>query len=331
MSISRPIIFHLSLALCAWLVWYGAAGEAAFQAVDENWPISLTMVFGSFIAGATSEGGGAVAFPVFTKLLHIQPSDAKVFSLAIQSVGMTAASLLIVVMRIQVEWWVIRWASLSGVLGMLVGAIWLAPLFTAAEIKLTFTLLVSSFAVTLFALNRGVRDVHLQVPGRGTEELRLVLLAGFVGGCLSGMVGNGIDIVVFSLMVLLFRVCEKVSTPTSVILMAINSIVGFYLHAVHLDAFTAQVQAWWLAAVPVVVVGAPLGAMLCARMSRTSIARVLMFLIAIEFVSSLILIPIDTGLALASSLTLLVFAAVYMLMYRSKRYEPLVEDQGSST
>ena len=41
----------------------------------EWWPMSVTMVFGSTVAGATAEGGGAVAFPVFTKLLHI-PSTA---------------------------------------------------------------------------------------------------------------------------------------------------------------------------------------------------------------------------------------------------------------
>ncbi|MFM8770959.1 MAG: sulfite exporter TauE/SafE family protein, partial [Candidatus Kapaibacterium sp.] len=35
------------------------------------WPAALTMVFGSFIAGASAEGGGAIAFPVFTLLLKI--------------------------------------------------------------------------------------------------------------------------------------------------------------------------------------------------------------------------------------------------------------------
>jgi hypothetical protein len=55
------------------------------------WVVRLS--FGSMIAGGTSLGGGAVAFPVFTKVLHITPYDAKVFSLAIQSVGMSAASL----------------------------------------------------------------------------------------------------------------------------------------------------------------------------------------------------------------------------------------------
>ena len=33
---------------------------------EENYFMSLTMYLGSFIAGATSEGGGAIAYPVMT-------------------------------------------------------------------------------------------------------------------------------------------------------------------------------------------------------------------------------------------------------------------------
>ena len=45
------------------------------------------MIFGATIAGMTSEGGGAVAFPVMTLALGIKPSVARDFSLMIQSCG----------------------------------------------------------------------------------------------------------------------------------------------------------------------------------------------------------------------------------------------------
>ena len=45
------------------------------------------MIFGSMVAGATSEGGGAVAFPVMTLALKIAPSIARDFSLMTQSCG----------------------------------------------------------------------------------------------------------------------------------------------------------------------------------------------------------------------------------------------------
>jgi hypothetical protein len=54
--------------------------------------MSITMIFGSMIAGATSEGGGAVAFPVMTLALGIAPPVARDFSFMIQSVGMVGAA-----------------------------------------------------------------------------------------------------------------------------------------------------------------------------------------------------------------------------------------------
>ncbi len=45
------------------------------------------MIFGAMIGGATSEGGGAVAFPVMTLALGIPPSIARDFSMMCQSCG----------------------------------------------------------------------------------------------------------------------------------------------------------------------------------------------------------------------------------------------------
>jgi hypothetical protein len=49
--------------------------------------MTITMLIGSFIGGATSEGGGAVAFPVMTLVLKLAPSVARDFSLMIQCCG----------------------------------------------------------------------------------------------------------------------------------------------------------------------------------------------------------------------------------------------------
>ncbi len=319
----HPLAFSLYLASTVWTAWYLIGGpHAAFDSLVAHWEVALTMAFGSLIAGATSVGGGAVAFPVFTKLLEISPQDAKVFSLAIQSVGMTAASLTILALRIPVEWRVIGWASLGGIPGIVLGSALLAPVLPSAMIKMSFTVMVTSFAVTLFALNRGMRLCHARLPRVGASERLLLLSAGLVGGVMSGLVGNGIDIVTFSLIVLLFRVDEKVATPTSVVLMAISAVLGFGLHYFILDDFTPLVQAYWLAAVPVVVVGAPAGAMLCRLLSRTLIARILIGLIMVELVSSLLLIPLSASVLAPSLLTGLVFSALYYGMYRTRRYAP---------
>ena len=80
--------------LVLWLCYFTYANQ--WHLLQKLWMIPATMTFGSFIAGFSAEGGGAVAFPVFTKLLHVLPSDAKQFSLLIQSVGMTMASIFII-------------------------------------------------------------------------------------------------------------------------------------------------------------------------------------------------------------------------------------------
>jgi uncharacterized membrane protein YfcA len=58
-----------------------------FAYFPDRYLLSITMVFGATIGGMTSEGGGAVAFPVMTLALGIKPSVARDFSLMIQSCG----------------------------------------------------------------------------------------------------------------------------------------------------------------------------------------------------------------------------------------------------
>ncbi len=309
------------VALIVWTLWLTLTGSIqAISNLIANWEIATTMIFGSMVAGGTSMGGGAVAFPILTKVLQVSPHDAKVFSLAIQSVGMSAASLTIVAMRSKVEWRFIRWASLGGVPGIILGSIFLAPFLPPDIIKFSFTMMVSSFAVVLFAFNRTKRVRNLIIPFWGKREQFFSLLAGLLGGIISGLVGTGMDIFCFSIMVLLFRLCEKVSTPTSVILMAINAVAGFILHKYVIGDFVEPVLNYWLAAVPVVVVGAPIGAMLCSLLKRKTIVRLLIYLIFIELVSSFLLIALSTTLIYFSLFVFLLFSSIYYWMYQNKVY-----------
>ena len=309
------------VAVTVWTVWLILTGPShALSNLITNWEAALTMTLGSMVAGGTSMGGGAVAFPVFTKILHVPPHEAKVFSLAIQSIGMSAASITIVAMKTQVEWRFIRWSSLGGVPGIIFSSVFLAPVLPSNIIKFSFTMMVSSFALVLFALNRTRRRRNLAIPSWGKRERVVSLVAGFWGGIVSGLVGSGIDIVGFSVMVLLFGLCEKVSTPTSVILMAVNAVVGFILHQYFVGDFVEPVTNYWLAAVPVVVVGAPTGAILCNLMKRKTIARLLIGLILIELVSSLLLIPLSAKLLCYSLVVFTIFSSIYYWMYQSKIY-----------
>lgn len=319
---SKTPLVTICIIFPVWTSWFIFIGPTdAVGIVADNWPVSLTMAFGSIIAGATSEGGGAVAFPIFTKILQVAPEESKVFSLAIQSVGMTAASTMIIAMRIQVEWRVIRWVSLGGIIGMLLGTVLLAPLLPPAAIKMSFTVMATSFAVTLFAMNHGIHLYNLNLSRYTVYEKSLMLIIGIVGGTMCGLVGNGIDIIAFSLMVLLFRISEKIATPTSVILMSINAIFGFFIHYFVIGGFNDKVEEYWLAAIPVVVVGAPLGAIICSTMSRRQIVNLLLLLILIEFVSSILLIRITKNIFFISLAIFVVFTLFNVWMMSNKTYE----------
>lgn len=319
---AKPFIrVSILVAVTVWTVWLILVGPYyALSNLTANWKAAVTMIFGSMVAGGTSMGGGAVAFPVFTKVLQVPPHEAKVFSLAIQSIGMSAASLTIVAMKNKVEWRFIRWASLGGIPGIIIGSMFLAPVLPSDAIKFSFTMMVSSFGVVLLALNRTLRRRNLTIPVWGSREQIISLLAGLWGGVISSLVGSGMDIFSFSIMVLLFGLCEKVSTPTSVILMAINAVVGFCFEKYVMGSFTEPVVSYWLAAVPVVVIGAPMGAMLCSSLRRKTMIRILIGLVLIELVSSLLLIPLNAALIYCSVFVFITFSLFYYWMYQTKEY-----------
>jgi hypothetical protein len=78
-------MFFLSkIFSCRWCL---AIKHNFFKNFPTHYPMSITMIVGSAIGGATSEGGGAVAFPVMTLALHIAPSIARDFSMMVQSCG----------------------------------------------------------------------------------------------------------------------------------------------------------------------------------------------------------------------------------------------------
>ncbi len=140
-----------------------------------------------------------------------------------------------------------------------------------------------------------------------------------IGGLVSGLLGSGLEIIVFSVLVLLFRICEKAATPTVIVMMVLTSWSGFAM-IVGTGQFVPPVSEYWLAAIPIVVVGGPLGVYVCSHMSRMLVARTLIVLILAELVSSLALIPLDREIAAASAALFLGFSCVYYLMYRSRRY-----------
>lgn len=306
------------VVLAGWALFLALGPGFAF--LREFWPVSATMAFGSFVAGATAEGGGAVAFPVFTKVLHIPTSTARDFALAIQAVGMTCGALLIARSGYRflepVFWWTLAGAAPA----VIVGLAWVAPLVVPPYPKIFFTMFTLAFGGFLAWMNRRERILRDRVVvDHWTRRLEF-LLAGVVGGLVAAIVGSGADVVLFIVLCLRYDVDEKVGTRTTVFLMAAVSLVGFGFLALS-GRLAPAVWPMWLAAVPIVAFGAPLGALFCRWQKREHVVAFLVGLILLEFVTTVWLVPFDAA-AVGFSGAFLATTAVAMCLLRESRLDP---------
>ena len=286
----------------AWAVWVLAGGHG--ERVADRWVAALTMVFGSFVAGSTPQGGGAVAFPVFTKVLDTPSEVARTFSLCIQTVGMGAASAAIMLRRTPYERRTLLRVALPSAAGFGLGlallgrpdVVFWPSRIPGPYVKVTFTVItVAMAAIVLLGMRVRIRQVRSRAP----EVLRAVVAlvaAGLAGGVASSLVGSGADLAIYLVLAVLFGVDPRVAIPTSVLTMAAVSAVGLVVLglvdgqlAITLDAGGDVVQVGrrvldeplsgarfdlfglWLAAVPVVAWGAPAGAWAAARMSARTL------------------------------------------------------------
>ncbi|VDM71552.1 unnamed protein product [Strongylus vulgaris] len=168
----------------------------------------------------TSEGGGAVAFPVMTLLLHIDPITARDFSLMIQTFGMGCALFVVLFMRVKIEERGLLFGCFGSIPGMCLGFAFVDDMFDAAQKKMLFVSIWSSFAIALFLLNsQKKRLTYASIPDFKLWKAAVLVSTGFIGGIFTSFAGSGADICVFSISTLLFRISEKTATPTTVVLM----------------------------------------------------------------------------------------------------------------
>jgi uncharacterized membrane protein YfcA len=246
----------------------------------------------------TSVGGGAIAFPVMTLALNIDPAISRDFVLMIQSIGMTAASFTIFFMRVRIEWRALIWCSLGGIGGIIFGLHLVDPYLSSAAKKLGFVSIWMAFAAVLIFLNRSAkRRTCSTILDFNWWRLLVLILFGFIGGIFSSFSGSGLDISSFMILTLLFNISEKVATPTSVIVMAFNSIVGFYWRGVIMADITQEALDYWLVCIPVVVIGAPFGSLMGSHFHRLVLAALVIILDTFAFVSAYVIVePLTAAL-----------------------------------
>lgn len=319
MKLDRRILLIYALPVTVvyvvWAVWMTRTGN--WDLFADRWHMTLTMVLGSFIAGSSPEGGGAIAYPVMTLGFRIPPDVARDFSLAIQSIGMTAATLWIIARRVRIETTYLWLALAGGSVGMVFGTVFVLDHVQPAVAKMTFVSFWMSFGIALFIINHvRKRETVDQLDALDTAQKVELLLVGFIGGILSAVYGNGIDIFTFAYVTLKYNLSEKVGTPTSVVLMAAMAVLGNLMQFfVTRDVQTDMIH-YWVVCIPVVLLGAPFGAYVVSRINRLWIAYLVYVIIVAQFVAALLIIRPSASLLAMSGLVFLMGLAIFFVLTR---------------
>jgi uncharacterized membrane protein YfcA len=315
-----PYLYFAFLVLVLSCWGYYVSGLPNLDFLARRWAAMLTMLFGSFIAGASPEGSAAVAYPIFTLLLEVPPAVARNFAFAIQSIGMTSAALLILGLRIKVEWNYITFVTIGGVFGLVFGTYYVVPLVSPIVAKLFFVSLWLSFGIALWRENRSPnRQVVNLIQNFGQKDKIRLVAFGLIGGIISSIFGTGINIFTFCLMTIYYRVNEKVATPSSVIIMTIETLLGLFLHTQIINDFQPEAFELWLACVPVVVFFAPLGAFVISKLPREGIAKILYVILFVQFVGAIWVIKPNASQLLLCAVTLAIGLGLFSYLAKIKK------------
>ena len=159
-------------------------------------------------------------------------------------------------------------------IGTPLGSIALAPILNDATVKTMFAVLYASFGLLhLFRMRQLVaRDGPSPVCYRGDPWLAVSV--GLMGGMLASVIGVGADMLLYGMLVLLYRTDIRVAIPTAVIQMACTSLLGLGTRLIlgltssQEVSLLAEVLPYWLAAAPVVVLGGPVGTIVSRHIPR---------------------------------------------------------------
>ncbi|KAI6171636.1 Protein F26A1.8 [Aphelenchoides besseyi] len=286
----KYIAFGVPLIVAQFIYWCAAIKHHFYLLWPTHYHMPITMIVGATVAGMTSEGGGAIAFPVMTFILHMSPQNGRDFSLVIQSIAMTMSLFTIIFMRLQLEWRAICFSVTASIPGIIFGFHIVDPALTAPQKKMLFVSIWSSFAIALWFLNRErKRKTVPTIKNFCAWKAVVLLITGFVGGVFTSFAGSGLDIAMFSVATLLFSVSEKTATPTTVVSMALCSQFGFFWRAVMMGDIEQVVFDYIKVTVPVSITLAPFGSFLGSHFHRQVLANLIYgfeFLAMIGFLST---------------------------------------------
>ncbi len=311
-----PFVTWLVLFYAGWtgLVFYGGYLETVLT----HWPMAVAMAAGSYVAGSTPMGGGTVGFPVLVLLMDLPATLGRDFSFAIQSVGMTSASIYILSSGKPLEWPMLRAALPGALIGTPLGILYVAPLASDLFIKLLFASMWCSFGLLHLRRIREITSYEGMTPHDKAFDHKVGFAVGLLGSVsVASITGVGIDMMIYMVLVLWCHADLKIAIPTSVVLMAFTSLVG-----ISTKLFLGDLQPGtfenWLAAAPVVAVGAPFGAMVVSKIGRKPTLIAVSLLCVVQFAWTLVHErgALNVWNLSAALLGVILFLLIFQDMYR---------------
>lgn len=161
------------------------------------------------------------------------------------------------------------------------------------------------------------------IPNFGRSDIARLVILGLIGGVISSIFGTGINIFSFCFMTIYYRINEKVAIPSSVIIMTIETIFGFFIHTSVIKDFQKQAFEMWLICIPFVAVFAPLGSYVISKVSRKAAANFLSIILVVQFIGAMYVLK-PVGWHLAMSLIVLASGLViFALVSKTPRRKEL--------
>jgi uncharacterized protein len=300
----------------AWIVL--AFGFGYWEQVRAHWPISVVMTFGSVVAGSTPMGGGTVAFPFLVLVFGQPPALGRNFGLAIQALGMTSAMIFIYCRGVPVQWGILRWTSVGAAFGLVAGTFLVAPHVASATVKLLFSCLWMSFAILTLAKNQEICSLQNNPKLPASAARNIGLIVGLAGGITTALIGVGVEMMLYTCLVLLYRCDLKIAVPTAVSTMAVASVLGTALH-LGMGDIEMEVFYNWMAAGPIVVFGAPAGTFLVSVIPRVRTLYFVSVLCVIQFVWTLYQVKPAPGQWAFVAAAMIVAVLGFYSLYRAGR------------
>jgi uncharacterized protein len=212
-----------------------------WQTLKDHWGIAVAMAAGSYVAGS---------------------------SFAVQSIGMVSAGIFILSRRLRIEWTILGGAMTGSLIGTPLGILFVAPYIPGVWVKVIFAVVWGSFGVLHLYRTREFARAEGMAPRARAFDWRAGLALGFLSGMtVVAVTGVGIDMMIYAVLVLLRRADLKIAVPTSVMIMAFNSVVGIAFKNLTTGVLPGVYENW-LAAAPIVALGAPLGVFVVQYIGR---------------------------------------------------------------